>query len=107
MRDFNHCLFRSGKDLIIFAETSGMAQPCQSALNNPAPRELFPLMRLNFLRNINIKLKLFLQIRYKSTQISSISAEFLNRWVPFVCWPGGRDACLCIMDIGGMNHDSQ
>ena len=107
MRDFNHRLFRSGEDLIIFTETSGMSQPCQSAFSNPTPGKFLPFVRFDFLRNINIKVELFLQIRHKSTPIPSISAEFLNRRVSFACWPGSRDARLCIMDIGGMNNDRQ
>ena len=84
-----------------------MAQPCQSAFSNPTPGKFLPFVRFDFLGNVNIKVELFLQIRHKSTSISSDSAELLNRRVSFACWSGSRDVRLCIMDIGGMNDNRQ
>ena len=49
MRNYDHSLSRWDGNLIIFAETSGMIEPREGAFNNPAPRELFPLMGLDFL----------------------------------------------------------
>jgi len=49
MRNFDYSLSRGNGDLIIFAEPSGMIASGEGALHHPSPRELFPLMALEFL----------------------------------------------------------
>ncbi len=56
-----------------------MIEPREGALHHPSPRKFFPLMGLDYLRNINIKVKLFLQIRNESSPISCVRTELLNR----------------------------
>ena len=105
MGDHNDSFGGRGQYLIVLTKAAGMIEPGKRPLHNPALGKLLSFVRLDFLRNINIKLKLLLQISYKSTQTSSICTEFLNRWVSFVCWHGGRDASIRIMDIGGVNDN--
>jgi len=75
MRNYDHSLSRRDGNLIIFTKASGMIEPREGTFNHPAPREFLPLMGLDFLRNINIKVKLLLQIRNESTTISSVRTE--------------------------------
>ena len=49
VRDFNDRFGRIDRNLIIFAKTARIVEPTKSTLNNPSPRKLFPLMRLDFL----------------------------------------------------------
>ena len=99
----------SGRDrnFIIFAEASGVVKPGESAFHHPTPRKLFPLVWLDFLRNINIKAKLFLRIRNKSAPVSGVCAEFLDRRISLISLLGGRYSTFCIMNVGGMNDNSQ
>ena len=59
MRDFEDRFSRGNGNFIIFTEASGMIEPGERTFNNPTPRKFFPLVGLDFLRNINRKSKLF------------------------------------------------
>ena len=107
MGNYDHCLSGSDRNFIIFTEASGVVEPRESTFHHPAPRKFFPLVRLDFLRNINLKAKLFLRIRDKSTPISSICTEFLDRRIPLISSLGGRYPTFCIMNVGGMNDNRQ
>ena len=107
MRNFNHSLFRRDGNLIIFTEPSGVIEPGKGAFHQPTPREFFPLMGLNLLRNIHIKVKLFPHIGNKRSSISSIRTKPLDRRIPPTRPFCGGYPTFCIMDIGGMNHDRQ
>ena len=107
MRNYDHSLSRGNGDFIIFAEASGVIEPREGAFYHPSPRKFFPLMGLDFLSNINVEVKLFLQIRNKSTPVSSVRTELLNRRIPLIRSSGGRYATFCIMNIGSMNHNRQ
>lgn len=61
---------------MIFAEPSGMIEPREGAFHQPSLREYFPLMRLDFLWNINVKIKLLLQIRNESTLYPAYAQNF-------------------------------
>ena len=107
MRNDNHCFSGGDGNLIIFTEPSGMIEPRESAFNYPAPKEFFPLMGLDFLRNINIKVEVFLRIRNESAPIPSVCAELLDRWVAFIRSFCGEYPAFCVMNISGMDHDRQ
>ena len=107
MRNFDHRLSRGNGNFIIFTETSGVIEPRERTFNNPTPRKFFPLVGFDFLRNINRKSKLFLQIRDKSTAISCICAEFLDRRISLTCSLRSSYPTFCIMNIGGMNVNRQ
>ena len=107
MRNYDHRLSRGDRNLIIFTEASGMIEPGEGAFHDPAPREFFPLVRLDFLRNINIKAELFLNVRNECAPISSISAEPLGRWISLIRPSCGRYPAFCVMNISGMDHDRQ
>jgi hypothetical protein len=92
---------------MIFTEASGVIEPGEGAFNHPSPRKLFPLMGLDFLRNINVKVKLFLQIRNERTPVSSVRTELPDRRKPLIRSFGGRYATFCVMNIGGMDHNRQ
>ena len=64
-------------------------------------------MGLDFLRNINAKVKLLLQIRNESTPISSIRAKLLNRRIPLIRSLGSKYPSLCVMNVGSMNYHRQ
>ena len=107
MGDFNHSLSRREGNLIIFAETSGMVEPGEGTFDHPSPRELFPLMRFDFFRNINVKAELTLRIRNKSATISSICTELLDRRIPTIPSFRSKYPAFCVMNIGSMNHNRQ
>ena len=107
MGDFNHSLSRREGNLIIFAETSGMVEPGEGTFDHPSPRELFPLMRFDFFRNINVKAELTLRIRNKSATISSICTELLDRRIPPIPSFRSKYPTFCVMNIGSMNHNRQ
>ena len=107
MGDFNHSLSRREGNLIIFAETSGMVEPGEGTFDHPSPRELFPLMRFDFFRNINVKAELTLRIRNKSATISSICTELLDRRIPPIPSFRSKYPAFCVMNIGSMNHNRQ
>ena len=107
MGDFNHSLSRREGNLIIFAEASGMVEPGEGTFDHPSPRELFPLMRFDFFRNINVKAELTLRIRNKSATISSICTELLDRRIPLIPWFRSKYPAFCVMNISGMNHNRQ
>ena len=107
MGDFNHSLSRREGNLIIFAETSGMVEPGEGTFDHPSPRELFPLMRFDFFRNINVKAELTLRIRNKSATISSICTELLDRRIPPIPSFRSEYPAFCVMNIGSMNHNRQ
>ena len=67
MRNHSHRLIGGNGNFIIFAEATGMIDPGEGVFHHPSPRELFPLMRLDFLWNINVKINPILQIRNEST----------------------------------------
>ena len=107
MRNYDHRFSGRDGNFIIFTEASGMIEPGESALHHPAPGKFFPLMRLDFLRNINPKTKLFLHIRNKSTPVPSVCAEFLDRRISFISLSGGRYPTFRVVNIGGMNNNRQ
>ena len=107
MGNNDHELSGRDRNFIIFTETSGVVEPRQSTFHHPAPGKFFLLVRLDFLRNVNLKTKMFLHIRNKSTPVSSICAEFLDRRISLISLPGGRYSTFCIMYIGGMNDNRQ
>ena len=107
MGDFNHSLSRREGNLIIFAETSGMVEPGEGTFDHPSPRELFPLMRFDFFRNVNVKAELTLRIRNKSATISSICTELLDRRIPPIPSFRSKYPAFCVMNIGSMNHNRQ
>ena len=107
MGNNDHSFSGRNRNFIIFNEASGVVEPGESTFHHPAPGKRFPLMRHDFLRNINVKAKLFLHIRDKSPPISSVCAEFLDRWISLISLPGSRYSTFCIMYIGGMNHNRQ
>ena len=95
MRDFDHSLSEWDGTLIIFAETSGMIEPREGTFNHPPPRKFLPLMGLDLFWNINVKVKLLLQIRNErapaSAQIFWIDgnrsyARFAVDMPPCVSW---------------------
>ena len=49
MRNIDHGLSGGNENLIIFTEPPGMVEPRESTFYHPAPRELFPLVWLDFL----------------------------------------------------------
>ena len=107
MGNFDHSLSGRNGNFVIFTEASGMIEPGESAFHHPSPRKFFPVMRLDFLRNINPKAQLFLCVRDKSTPISSVRAEFSDRRVSLASSLGGRYPTFCIVNIGGVNDNSQ
>ena len=107
MGNDDHSLSRGNGDLIIFTEPSGMIEPREGALNNPAPRKFLPLVRFDLLRNINAETKLLFCIRNKSTSISSVCTDLLDRWAAFISPFCGGYPTLCVMNISGMNHNRQ
>ncbi len=107
MGDFNYSLSRREGNLIIFAEASGMVEPGEGTFDHPSPRELFPLMRFDFFRNINVKAELTLRIRNKSATISSICTELLDRRIPPIPSFRSKYPTFCVMNIGSMNHNRQ
>ena len=84
-----------------------MIEPGESAFHHPAPRKLFPLLGLDFLRDIDSKAQLFFHIRDKSTPISSIGTELLNKWISLISLLRDRYPTFCIMNIGGVNDNRQ
>lgn len=107
MRSSKYSPSRGNRNLIIFTEPPGMIEPRKGALNKPALREFLPLMRLYFLRNINIETKLLFRIRNKSTSISSVCTELLDRRVTFIRVFYSRYPSFCVMNICGVNHRIQ
>ena len=57
--------------------------------------------------NINVKVKLFLQIRNERAPVSSVRTELLNRRILHIRSFCGRYATFCVMNIGGMDHGRQ
>ena len=107
MGNSDHRLSRRYRNFIIFTEASGVVEPGESTFHDPAPRKFFPLVRLDFFRNINITVKLFFHIGDKSTPISSVCTEFLDRRISLISLPGGGYPTFCIVNIGGMNDNRQ
>ena len=94
-------------NLIIFTEASGVIEPGEGVFNHPAPKGSFPLVGLDFLRNINVKSELFFCIRNESAPISGVGAELLNRWIPLIRSSCGRYPAFCVMNISRMDHNRQ
>ena len=107
MRNFDHGLSGGGRNFIVFAEASGMVEPGKCTFHHPAPRELLPLMRFDFLRNIHIKVELLLHIRNKSAPIAGIRTKLLDRRIPLMCPFSSSYPAFCVMNISGMNNDRQ
>ena len=84
-----------------------MVEPGEGTFDHPSPRELFPLMRFDFFRNINVKAELTLRIRNKSATISSICTELLDRRIPPIPSFRSKYPTFCVMNIGSMNHNRQ
>ena len=112
MRNNNHRFLRSNGKFIIFRESSGIIEPRKSTFNNPTPGKFFPLIRLDFFRNIYIFLsnqtqmfpyiqhlrrifvcsdnlcRLLLQWIYRSTEsIHPRTSTTICRFLPFVFFP--------------------
>ena len=107
MRDFDHSLSGGNGNFKIFTETPGMVKPRESTFHHPAPGKLLPLMGLDFLRNINSKTKLLFHLRDKSTAISGVCTEFLDRRISLICSLRSSYPAFCIMNIGGMDMNRQ
>ena len=107
MRNFDHGLSRGDGNFKVFAEASGMVEPGKGTFHHPAPREFLPLVRFDFLRNIDIKVELFLHIRNKSAPISGIRTKLLDRRIPLIRWFSSRYPTFCVMNIGSMNDYRQ
>ena len=84
-----------------------MIEPGKGTFHNPAPREFFPLVRLDFLRNINAQTQLLMDIGYKSIPISGVRAESMNGRIVLFRSFCGKDSRLCIVNISGMDNDRQ
>ena len=78
VRNFDDSLSGSGGDLVILAETAGIVQPTEGALDDPMPGKFFPFVRLDFLCNINVAAQDFVGVEHKSTEIARIGAEFFE-----------------------------
>ena len=104
MGNNDHRLSGRDRNFIIFTETPGVVEPREGAFHHPAPGKFFPLVRLDCLRNINHKTKLFLCIGNKSTPIPSVCAEFLDRRISCISLSGGRYPTFCVMN---MNNNRQ
>ena len=78
MRNDNHGDSGIGRNLVVFAEAAGMVQPSESAFHYPAPAELFPFVRLDFLGNIHMNARNFADFRYKSSLIAHVAAVSLS-----------------------------
>ena len=107
MRDFNKGFSRCNRDFKVFAEASRVIQPGESAFNDPPPREFFPFVGFDFLRNINVHAQLLIYVGYESSPVSSVSAKFLDGRVSFTCLFCSKNTSFRIMDIGRVNNDRQ
>ena len=107
MGNNDHSLSGRDRNFIIFTEASGVVKPGEGTFHHPAPGKFFPLVWLDFLRNVNLKTKMFLHIRNKSTPVPSVCAEFLDRRISFISLSGGRYPTFCVVNIGGMNNNRQ
>ena len=107
MGNFNYRFSGRSRNFIILTEASGMIKPGESTFHHPAPRELFPLVRLDFLRNIHFKAQLFLYIRDKSTSISGVCTEFSDGRISLISSFCSSYSTFCIMNIGSMNVNRQ
>lgn len=107
MGDHNHSHSRRDRNFIVFAEASGMVEPGKGTLNDPAPRELFPLMRFDPFRYVHIKAKFLPDIGHKSPSIACVSTELLNRRIVLTGRSCGKNPRLRIMNIGGMDDYRQ
>ena len=107
MGNNGHRLSGRDRNFIIFTETPGVVEPRESTFHYPAPGKFFPLVRLDFFRNIDLKAKLFLHIRNKSTPIPGVCAEFLDRRISCMSLSGGRYPTFCVVNISGMNGNRQ
>ena len=107
MGNNDHRLSRRDRNFIIFTEASGVVEPGESTFHHPTPGKFLPLVRLDFLRNINIKVKLFLDIGDKSPSIPGVSAKSLKRRILLISLLCGKYPAFCIVNIGGMNDNRQ
>ncbi len=107
MRNDDHRLSRRDGDFIVFTEASGMVEPGKCAFHHPAPRNLFPLVRFDFLGYIHSKTELFFHIRGKSPPVPSVHAELLDRRISFIRLPDRGYSTFCVMNIGCMNDNRQ
>ena len=107
MGNNDHSLSRRDRNFIIFTEASGVVKPGEGTFHHPTPGKFLPLVRLDFLWNINIKAKLFFHIRDKRPPIPCICAEFLDRRISLIRLLGGRYSAFCIMNVGSMNGNRQ
>ena len=107
MRNHDHRFSRGDRNFIIFTEASGVVGPGESTFHHPAPRKFLPLVQLDSLWNINLKDKLFLDIRDKSPSISGVCAECLDRRILLISSLCDKYPAFCIVNIGGMNDNRQ
>jgi len=89
VRNFHDSFSGIDGNLIVLAETTRVVEPTESSLNNPPPRELFPLVRLDFLRNVNAYGQDFIDIQNKGTPVAYIGTESFNRWIPLISKQSG------------------
>ena len=57
MRNANHSFSGIGGDFVILGKAARVSEPTKRTLNYPAPGELLPFMRLDFLRNVYAEAK--------------------------------------------------
>ena len=83
VRDFGDSFSGSDRDFVILAKATGVVDPAKCTLNDPSPGKLFPLVRLDFYRNIYAKAEDFVHIQDESTAIACVGTKLLNERVLF------------------------
>ena len=103
VRNNNHRFRRRNGKFIIFRESPGIIEPRKSTFNNPTPGKFFPLMRLDFFRDIYTKTQFLVHIRHKCSSISSICAEFMYARITHISFFCSGYTTFCIMHICSMD----
>ncbi len=112
MGDLEHCFSRGDRDFIVLAKAARMVGPAKGTLDDPAPRKLFPFVRLDLFRYIDPHVKFLLQFPYKSAAIACVGAKPLNARILFYRFADRENArsgvvYICRVDRYGqqISHD--
>ncbi len=99
MGDFEHRFSGGNGNFIVFAKAARMIGPAKGTLDNPAPRKLFPFVRLNLFRYIYIQVKFLPHFPYKSAAIACVGAKPLNARILFYRFAGRENTRFGVMYI--------
>ena len=102
--DHDNSFSRGNRDLKILAEASGIIEPAQGALNNPAPGKFFPLVRFDLPGNINTRFENLPDILHKRTAAAGVSTKLFDCRILLTRLLRGPDTGCRIMFICGVNH---